>query len=291
MEKINRIFCVLLMVGLVFAGCTSGQKMEEEPVQAINLGYMDSTVRFQDDFFQAVNWNWIKQTDIPADQGRWGSFHELREFNNDAVLEVLEKAMESDEYPEGSDQAKGVGFYRIGMDSLVAEKRGIDPLKPWLGKIAQVKDVESLQAYLAEQQQYGGGAFFGIGVNTDLKDSEKMALYISQGGLGLPDRDYYLGGSEKFDEIKSKYHKHVATSFQLIGYEEAAAREAADGILELETRLAKASKTRIEMRDPEGRYNKYTLKEMRGLTPSIDWNKYLSTLDADTEEVIVSTPK
>ena len=291
MKNINRIFCALSTAGLVFAGCTSGQNVAEEPVQAINLGHMDSTVRFEDDFFQAVNGNWIKQTEIPGDQGRWGSFNELREFNNDAVLKVLEKAMESGEYPEGSDQAKGVGFYRIGMDSLLAEKRGIDPLKRWLDKIAQVKDAESLQAYLAEQQQYGGGAFFGLGVSTDLKDSEKMALYVSQGGLGLPDRDYYLGGSEKFDEIKSKYEKHVATSFQLIGYEEAAAKEAAKTVVDLETRLAEASKTRIAMRDPEGRYNKYDLDEMAGLTPSLDWREYLSTLDADAEEVIVSTPK
>src|SRR5690554_2127250 len=142
MKNINRIFCALSTAGLVFAGCTSGQNVAEEPVQAINLGHMDSTVRFEDDFFQAVNGNWIKQTEIPGDQGRWGSFNELREFNNDAVLKVLEKAMESGEYPEGSDQAKGVGFYRIGMDSLLAEKRGIDPLKRWLDKIAQVKDAE-----------------------------------------------------------------------------------------------------------------------------------------------------
>src|SRR5690554_5638191 len=165
MKNINRIFCVLPMVGLAFAGCTSGQKMEEEPVQAINLNYMDSTFRFQDDFFQAVNGNWIKQTDIPGDQGRWGSFNELREFNNEAVLKVLEKAMESRDLPEGSDQAKGVSFYQIGMDSLLAEKRGIEPLKPWLDKIEQVKDAESLQDYLARQQEYGGGAFFGLGVN------------------------------------------------------------------------------------------------------------------------------
>ena len=290
-NKSKQIVFTLSLAGTVLVGCTSGQQAEEEPVRAINLSHMDSTVRLQDDFFLAVNGNWIKQTDIPGDQGRWGSFNELREFNNEAVLKVLEKAMNGEDLPVGSDQAKGVGFYRIGMDSLLAEERGVEPLKPWLEKIGQVRDAESLQAYLAEQQQYGGGAFFGLGVNTDLKDSENMALYVSQGGLGLPDRDYYLGVSEKFDEIKSKYQNHVAASFQLVGYEAAAAKQAAEAVLDLETRLAKASKTRIEMRDPEGRYNKYTLEGMSDLTPSLDWKQYLSTIDADTEEVIVSTPQ
>lgn len=290
MNKSKQIVFTLSLAGTVLAGCTSEQAAEEEVVQAINLSHMDSTVRIQDDFFLAVNGNWIKQTDIPADQGRWGSFNELREFNNEAVLKVLEKAMDNDDLPAGSDQAKGVGFYQIGMDSLLAEKRGVEPLKPWFEKIEQVKDVQSLQAYLAEQQQYGGGAFFSLGVNTDLKDSDKMALYVSQSGLGLPDRDYYLGVSEKFDEIKAKYQDHVTASFRMVGYDEAAAKQAAKAVLDLETRLAKSSKTRIEMRDPEGRYNKYTLDGMSALTPSLDWEQYLSTLDADTEEVIVSTP-
>lgn len=285
----NKLVALCIAAGLM-VGCSSENNVEE-PVQAINLSYMDSTIRPQDDFFMAINGNWINQTEIPGDQGRWGSFNELREFNNDAVLTVLEKAMEGDGYPTGSDQAKGVGFYRIGMDSLLAEKNGIEPLQAWLDKIGQVNDAETLQEYLADQQEYIGGAFFGLGVNTDLKNSEQMALYLSQGGLGLPDRDYYLGGSEKFEEIKAKYEKHIAASFQLIGQKEQEAQEAAKGIVELETRLAKASKSRIEMRDPEGRYNKYTLKELDELTPSIEWKRYFSVLDANTDEVIVSTPK
>lgn len=291
MNKPKQIVFTLALAGSVFVGCTSTQKIEEEPVQAINLSYMDSSVRLQDDFFLAVNGNWIKQTEIPADQGRWGSFNELREFNNEAVLKVLEAAMNSGNLPAESDQAKGVGFYQIGMDSLLAEERGAKPLSRWFDKIEEVKDAKSLQAYLTEQQQYGGGAFFGLGVNTDLKDSEKMALYISQGGLGLPDKDYYLGVSEKFDEIKAKYQKHVAASFQKVGYDEAAAEQAAAAVLDVETRLAKTSKSRIEMRDPEGRYNKYTSDQMNGLTPSLDWKQYLTAIGADTEEVIVSTPK
>src|SRR5690606_5796387 len=251
MIKSKRIIFTLSLAGTVSAGCNWERHAEAEAVQAINLNYMDSTVRFQDEFVLAVSGNWINRTGIPGDQGRWGAFNEVREFNNEAGLQVLEEAMDSADLPEGSDQAKGVAFYQIGMDSLLAERKGAEPLKPWFEKIEQVKDAKSLQAYLAEQQQYGGGAFFSLGVNTDLKDSESMALYVSQSGLGLPDRDYYLVVSEKFDEIKAKYQDHVAASFRLLGYDESAAKQAAEAVLELETRLAKSSKSRIEMRDPE----------------------------------------
>src|SRR5690554_2642123 len=201
----NSIQCVpaFMLLGAVIIACGPNEETEG-PVQTINLDYMDSTVRPQDDFFQFVNGNWIDQTEIPADQGRWGSFNELREFNNEAVLKVLEKAMTDPEFGEGTDQMKAVDFYQIGMDSLLAEERGAAPLQSWFEEIEQIKDVETLQQYLEKRQQYGGGGFFSLGVTTDLKDSERMALYITQGGLGLPDRDYYLGANEKFEEIKEK---------------------------------------------------------------------------------------
>ncbi|WP_235893372.1 M13 family metallopeptidase [Litoribacter populi] len=276
--------------GLLMVGCSQQSSVTEGgEVQAINLNYMDSTTRPQDDFFQFVNGGWLEKTEIPGDQGRWGSFNELREFNNEAVLRVLEKASESDEFQEGSDQRKAADFYRIGMDSTLAENRGMEPLKPWFEEIDQISNVEDLQAYMVKQQKKGGGAFFGLGVNTDLKDSEKMALYVSQSGLGLPDRDYYVEDNEKFNDLRQKYQKHVASALKLANVDDA--EGAAQRIMDLETRLAKASKTRIEMRDPEGRYNKYTLSEMNKLTPSFDWKGYLAELNADTEEVIVSTPK
>src|SRR5690554_4564059 len=290
MKNINEIICIFLILGFTLLGCNPAEE-REEPVQAINLSYFDSTVRVQDDFFGFINGNWIRQTEIPADQGRWGSFHELREFNNEAVLKVLNQAKDSGQYPDGSDQRKGMHFFQIGMDSLLAEKRAATPLEPIFEAIEKIKDMVALQAFLAENPEYAGGSFFNLGVDTDLKDSEKMALYLSQGGLGLPDRDYYLEGNEKFEEIKEMYQQHIAQSFQLLGYSEDKASQVAGEIVDLETRLAKASKTRIEMRDPEGRYNKYSLEELGKLTPSINWAAVVSDIGADTEELIISTPK
>lgn len=285
------ILLLSMGAGMAMMSCSGNQAQEEETVQAINLENMDTTIRPQDDFFGFVNGQWIANTEIPGDQGRWGSFNELREFNNDAVLTVLTQAMEDENLSTDSDQGKAVAFYQIGMDSLLAEKRGLDPLKPVFEEIAKVNDIASLQKYLEMQQLSGGGAFFGLGVNTDLKNSEQMALYLSQGGLGLPDRDYYTEDNEKFNEIRTKYLAHLERTFGLIGYENAEAKEAAKQVMELETRLAEASKTRIELRDPEGRYNKYKVEELKTLAPSIDWAAYLNALGAKTDEVIVSTPK
>ncbi|WP_246535253.1 M13 family metallopeptidase [Litoribacter ruber] len=291
MNRFNYLGFGAVITGMVMAGCSQQSALSERggEVQAINLNYMDSTTRPQDDFFQFVNGGWLEKTEIPGDQGRWGSFNELREFNNEAVLRVLEKASDSEEFQEGSDQRKAADFYQIGMDSTLAENRGIEPLRPWFEEIEKINSAEYLQAYMAKQQKRGGGAFFGLGVNTDLKDSERMALYVSQSGLGLPDRDYYVEDNEKFNDLRQKYQKHVASALKLAKVDDA--EGAAQRIMDLETRLAKASKTRIEMRDPEGRYNKFTLSEMNELTPSFDWKKYLDELNADTDEVIVSTPK
>ena len=137
MKKTVENLGLCLMAGLAAWACQAPEE-QEEPVQAINLSYFDSTVRAQDDFFQFVNGNWINQTEIPADQGRWGSFHELREFNNEAVRKVLNQAKDSGEYPEGSDQRKGINFFEIGMDSLLAEERAALPLQSRFEAIEQI---------------------------------------------------------------------------------------------------------------------------------------------------------
>src|SRR5690554_1925872 len=141
MKNLSQFAGVFMLWGTTIVACSPKGENEEPAVQAINLDYMDSTIRPQDDFFQFVNGNWIDQTEIPADQGRWGSFNELREFNNEAVLKVLEKAMADPEFGEGTDQKKAVDFYQIGMDSLLAEERGAAPLQKWFEEIEQIKDV------------------------------------------------------------------------------------------------------------------------------------------------------
>lgn len=285
---------VLCLGGLsVLAACSGPkEKPEEENVEAINFSYMDSTVNPTDDFFQFVNGNWIKQTEIPGDQGRWGSFNELRENTNETVLSVLESAAKSDKYVAGTDQRKAADFYSVGMDSLLAEKAGIQPLKPHFDQITAITSVQNLQTYLSEQQTYGGGAFFDFGIFPDLKNSKVMATYISQGGLGLPDRDYYINQDSRSKEIRELYLIHVARMLKMLGDDEESAKAQAQRIMNIETRLAEASMTQVEQRNIPSLYNKMSLNELSQIVPSIDWKKYLSDMGVNNiDTLIVMQPK
>jgi putative endopeptidase len=280
------------LVALLGACGNGGETKTEADVVAINISYMDTTVSPADDFFRYVNGGWIDRTEIPGDQGRWGSFNELREQTNNTVLEVLETAAKSDKYAAGTDQRKAADFYAIGMDSLLAEKVGIQPLKPYFEQIDAIKNAADLQKYLAEQQMYGGGSFFGFAIMPDLKNSKEMAAYLFQGGLGLPDRDYYTKDDSKSKEIREKYVMHVARMLKLIGVDEELAAAQAKRIMNLETRLAKASLTNVEQRNIPALYNKMSLTQLSEIVPSVNWKQYLADMGVtNVDTLIVGMPK
>ena len=285
-EKYLNIIAIL-SVSAIAITCGTSERHEETPVRAIALENMDSTISPGEDFFRFVNGKWLDKTKIPADQGRWGSFNELREENNEVVLSVLEKASKGDKYEEGSDQKKAGDFYSIGMDSLLAESVGVEPLTPFFEKIAAIGNVSDLQKYLSEQQIYGGGAFYSFEIFPDLKDSKVMATYIAQSGLGLPDRDYYTKTDEKSVEIREKYVAHISKMLQLLGDEVASADGQATRIMALETRLAKASMTNVEQRNIPALYNKMSLSELSEIVPSIDWVSYLASMGVNNMDTLI----
>lgn len=168
---------------LLLASCANNKEVKLEKGVGINTAYMDTTVNPADDFFTFVNGNWVSQTQIPSDQGRWGSFNELGENTRNAVLSVLKDAGSGNLYKDGSDQRKAADFFVIGMDSTQAENMRLKPIEPYLEKINAIASKKDLQQYLAEQQRVDGGAFFGLGVNTDLKKSNEVALYLNAGDL------------------------------------------------------------------------------------------------------------
>lgn len=289
-KNLNKL-AILSVTGMAIA-CGAPEAAEEAPVKAIELANMDSTISPADDFFRFVNGKWLDKTEIPGDQGRWGSFNELREENNEVVLSVLETASRSGKYEDGTDQKKAGDFYSIGMDSLLAEGVGVQPLKPYFDKIAAISNVQDLQKYLSEQQTYGGGAFFGFGIFPDLKNSKVMATYIAQGGLGLPDRDYYTKTDERSVEIREKYVVHVSRMLQLLGDDAESADAQSTRIMALETRLAEASMTNVEQRNIPALYNKMSLVELTNIVPSIDWSSYLIEMGVnDIDTLIVMQPK
>lgn len=285
----NRIILILLLI-VAFACSTETKKQEEPVASGLELTNMDSTIRPQDDFFGFVNGNWIKRTAIPADRGEWGSFNELSEFSNNAVLDVLKKAGENPKYTEGTDQRKAADFFSIGMDSSLAESAGLNPLKPTLDKIESIRNKADLQSYLIEQELEGGGAFFGFQVFPDLKNSKKMAAYLGSGGIGLPERDYYVKTDPKSKETREKYKEHVARMLVLIGVDAPTAKKSAERILALESQLAKATLTKEESRDPVKQYNKKSISELTTLTPSINWSAYFTSLGVKEDSIIVTEP-
>ena len=286
----NLISPLLAVIGLLMAACAP-QKEEKPTGIGINLENIDTAVRPQDDFFKYVNGQWITKATIPADQGRWGSFNELREFNNDAVLKVLETAgKNAEKYPDGTDQRKAADFYSIGMDSLLAEKAGTAPLKPYMEMIDKIQNKSEIQNYLVEDIFTGGGAFFGLGIFPDLKNSKKMAAYLGSGGLGLPERDYYLNNDAKTKETREKYKVFIANLFKLAGEDEAKAAANATTVLALETQLAKKTLSKEDKRDPSKQYNPKSFAELSKLAPSVDWNKYFSDLKVKEDTIIVAEP-
>lgn len=285
-------YFVLLLIALTFIiGCKNSTDNQLDKSVGLDLSLIDSTTSPKDDFFHFANGKWLDNAEIPADQGSWGSFNELREENNKVVLSVLEKAIKNDAYSEDSDQKKAGYFYNIGMDSLLAEKVGITPIMSYFEQIEQIKNIQDLQVYLSEQQIYGGGGFFEFGIFPDLKKSNKMSTYISQGGLGLPDKEYYTKSDARSKEIREKYVKHIAKMLVLIGEEESSVQEQSERIMALEMRLADASMTRVEERNIPALYNKMSVQKLSELSPSFDWNKFLNNMNVvGIDTTIVTQP-
>jgi len=284
-------FSLTLLIGSIVLSCSPEKRDEaSEKAVGLELNNMDTTVRAQDDFFRFVNGGWIDKTAIPADLGSWGSSNELREYNNKIVLEVLKNAAANPEYIEGTDQRKASDFFSMGMDSSMAEGFGIKPLQETLNNIEAIKNKSDLQNYLIQQELEGGGAFFGFAVFPDLKNSQKMAAYLGAGGIGLPERDYYLKTDQKSKETREKYKEYTAKMLMLSGMEENKAKKAAERILTLEGQLAKAMLTKEESRDPVKQYNKKSISELSTLTPSINWPTYFAGLGVKEDTIIVSEP-
>lgn len=286
-----RLSALCFVIVVMLASCTPTDKKTELKTPGIDVSNMDTTVRPGDDFYRYANGGWIAKTTIPSDRGRWGAGSELQEFNNAKVLEVLKKAGENTQkYPEGTDQRKAADFFSIGTDSALAERAGVAPIKPYLEKILAIKSKAEIQNYLTEDVLTGGGAFFGFGVLPDLKNSKKMAAYLGSGGLGLPERDYYLKTDDKSKETRERYKNYTSRLFVLAGDDEKKANAAADIVLKLETQLAKATLSKEDSRDPIKQYNPKSLDELTKLTPSINWTQYLSALNVKEDTLIVAEP-
>ncbi|UPL48943.1 M13 family metallopeptidase [Hymenobacter sublimis] len=275
----------------VTATTTTTPEAPSVPGVGLAVANIDRSVAPCDDFFHFASGTWLKNTAIPASEVRWGSFQQLADQNNAVSRQILEEAAANRNAPKGSNLQKVGDYYASAMDSVAIERAGITPLKPELARIAAAKDLKSLQAVVARHQALGTGAFFRAGVSPDRKNSTVYAVNMSQGGLGMPDRDYYLKDDARSKTVRNAYVAYMTNTFKLMGDSEAAAAKKAAAVLAIETRLAKASKSRVELRDPYANYNKMTVAEANQQFPNIG----LPTLLAQNKlgaakEVIVGQP-
>ncbi|MGB2869888.1 MAG: M13 family metallopeptidase [Bacteroidota bacterium] len=241
---------------------------------------MDLSVKPCDNFFLYANGTWVRNTPIPPAFSSWGSFTELAEKNNEVLHQILEEAAKKSDAPRGSNLQKIGDFYATGMDSARIESLGWQPIESDLNRIMALKDISDVQSEIARLHQMGAGGAFSFSSGQDLKNSAEVIGQLSQGGLGMPDRDYYLADDEKSKKTREDYRSHVEAMFQLIGDKDAAAN--AEKVLTFETRLAKASRTRVERRDPDKNYNRMTQAQLASLTPDFSWTRFFEGMSVSS---------
>jgi putative endopeptidase len=255
----------------------------------IDAANMNLAVRPQDNFYEYANGAWLAKTAIPATESRWGSFNELREFNQNALKSICEE-LAAQPGEKGSLSQKVGDFYAAGMDSAAIEKAGMTPLKPYLARIDAVKNFAGLLDEITLEYTEGGGSLFRMGVGIDAKNSSVYVPNVGAGGLHLPDRDLYLKDDDRSKKIRKAYEEHVIAMFKLTGSTDAQAKQAFADVMRMETAFAKASMSRVEMRDPEKRYNKMTLAEIEKICPRMPWAEFFKATKTTNPYYIISQP-
>ncbi|PKM18939.1 MAG: peptidase M13 [Gammaproteobacteria bacterium HGW-Gammaproteobacteria-15] len=258
-------------------------------VSGIDQQYFDPAVKFSEDFFLAINGKWLAETPIPADKASYGSFHILNDNSQQAVKAIIDEVAARADLKAGSDEQKLGSFYNSFMDETTIEKLGLSPLQPQLDAIQAVTDKSQLAALFASLQRDGVAIPFGWYVNNDAKNSSEYAVYLGQGGLGLPDRDYYFKDDEASVNIINQYKVYLTDMFTLAGNTDAAA--AAERVYALEKALAEHHWTRLESRNADKTYNKMSATELNSSMGSFDWAAFASGAKLSTvTDIIVSQP-
>jgi putative endopeptidase len=299
MTKTNRWRCAV-----VGAGALAGHGWSAEPALAdaaptalgsgIDLQFFDNSVRAQDDFYRHVNGTWLNSTEIPADKGRYGSFDKLSDDSLEQLRTVVERLTQSADAAD-PDQRKIVELYASFMDEAALEKLDLRPLASEFARIAALKRRSQIPGLIAHFSLLGVGAPYRPQVHQDARDATKYVFDLHQGGLGMPDRDYYLENDDRLQQIRAKYLQHVETMLRLAGDsvagEPAAAQEAHD-IVALETALAKVQWTKVENRDPVKTYNRVELTQLARLAPGYNWKAYLSDagVAGKVDYLVISQP-
>lgn len=291
-------YTTVICFGLAVASLQGCSTLETEkavsniPDKFIDPANMDTTVRPGDDFFEYANGAWLKNNPIPAKETRWGSFNELRDFNANAVKKILQDAQNDKNAAEGSIEKRVGDFYTSAMDSTAIEALGIQPISADLDRIDKITNLQGIIHEAAVQRTYGTGSpLFSFYIGQDRRNVEKNMPQLGQGGTTLPDRDYYLVENTRNDEVKAAYQTYVKRLFTLAGSTDEQAQQSFNIIWEIEKALATAQKSRVEMRNPQATYNKFSLAELSSQTQPLNWNVLLPEMKVEgADSVLVNNP-
>ncbi|AMP88836.1 M13 family metallopeptidase [Legionella pneumophila] len=267
--------CIVMMLSSFIAFSSSSNLQDNNTKDLLHLDWRDTTVSPAVDFYTYANGNWKTNNPIPADYASWGSFHVVNEKVQNIIHQMLINASKNTHATPGSIEQKVGDFYFSGMDVDSINKSGITPLQPEFTKIEAMKNQNDLQAEIVRLHKIGVGALFNFGSMQDFKDSTSMIGAVMQGGLGLPDRDYYLKKEAKFKQVREAYVNHLTKMFELLGDSPDMAAKEAKIVMDIETQLAKASMSQVEQRDPHAIYHMMTINELDKMTPNFSWSQYL----------------
>lgn len=260
-------------------------------VHGVNKADMDMSVRPGDDFYQYAGGGWLKANPMKPEYSSYGVFNDLAETNRKQIRELFEN-LSKEKHAFGSVGQKVADLYNMAMDSVRLNKEGAAPLQKDLNKVKAFSKKADFTAFIADQHLYMGNPFFGIGVDTDLKNSDLNVMWLSAGTSGLPDRDYYLNTDADSKKKQEAYRAYLSKIFQLSGYKKKEAEKAAKVIYNIEYQFAEAEMSRAEARDYNKLYNIYTIDMLQKDYPAIQWAKYFELMGVkDVKQVILTEPK
>ncbi|MES2838243.1 MAG: M13 family metallopeptidase [Bacteroidota bacterium] len=285
MSKLKTLLAVAIVVSLV--ACNNDKNSNETDLVGLDLTNIDSTIKPTNDFYDFFSKKWIDKTEIPGEERVWGPLIEMRNRNTEALHTILKSAMADASAKAGSNRKKLGDFFASGMDSVKINATGFSPLVNEWKKTEALKDKKELTKRIAELNRMGASNTFGFYVGQDEKKSDEMIVTLYQGGISLPSKEYYDANSGEMKAIQVEFKKYIAKILTLAGVEEKKANEQAEIIYAFEKKMADASMTNVEMRDPEKMYNKKSLSELQKLYPNIDWKIYFEEYKTPTFDSLI----